>query len=268
MMYLADYHMHSKYSFDGHEEIHVLCEEAIRKGLKEIAITDHYDMFQDKKYSRELDLVNLYKDIARAKETYKDRLIVRAGIEVGQPQASPDEYRNFLANYELDFIIGSVHNLEDALDVGEYDFSKMDICKVYERYLDYLIELATSYDFDVMGHITYPMRYAYNQLGSYPDMDLFKERVEALYKLLIHRGKGIEVNASGFFQPMKRSMPDLELVKLYKACGGEIITVGCDGHYLQHIGCAVKEGLEVIKAAGFKTITTFEKRKPIFKNIE
>lgn len=33
-MYLADYHMHSKYSFDGHEEVTDLCEEAMHQGLE------------------------------------------------------------------------------------------------------------------------------------------------------------------------------------------------------------------------------------------
>ena len=266
-MYLADYHMHSKYSFDGHEEIFDICEEAIRKGLKEIAITDHYDMFRDKKYSRKLDLESLCEEIEKAKEIYSDKLIVRLGVEIGQPQASPEEYQSFLSKYNMDFIIGSIHNLEDALDVGEYDFSQVDICKVYEKYLEYLMELATYYDFDVMGHITYPMRYVCEQLGIYPDMNHFKEPIEALYKILISKGKGIEVNTSGFFQRIGRPMPDLELVKLYKQCGGEIITIGCDGHRLKYIGCAVQEGLEVVKAAGFKTITTFEQRKPIFKTI-
>ncbi|MEG0085280.1 MAG: histidinol-phosphatase HisJ family protein [Niameybacter sp.] len=266
-MYLADYHMHSKYSFDGHEDICDLCEEAIRKGLQEIAITDHYDMFQDKKYRRRLDVDQLYTDITKAKELYAGRLIVRAGIEVGQPQASKEEYRDFLEKTNLDFIIGSVHNLEDTLDVGEYDFSKIEMSQLYGRYLDALIELATHYEFDVIGHITYPMRYAYGQLGIYPNMNLYREHIESLYKIVIKRGKGIEVNASGFFQAIGRSMPDLDLVKFYKACGGEIITVGCDGHYLKHIGCAVKQGLEVVKEAGFEYITTFEQRKPVFKKI-
>ena len=37
-MYLADYHMHSKYSFDGSEELDTICQTAIRRGLSEIAI--------------------------------------------------------------------------------------------------------------------------------------------------------------------------------------------------------------------------------------
>lgn len=259
--------MHSKYSFDGHEEIQDMCEEAIRKGLKEIAITDHYDLFKDKQYARSVDFESLYEDIARAKERYVGNLIVRAGIELGQPQADSEESRRFLAQYDLDFVIGSLHNLEDALDVGEYDFSEKDIYKLYPTYIESLIELATHYDFDVMGHITYPMRYAYEQLGVYPDMNVFEESIRDLYKVLIKRGKGIEINASGFFQSIERSMPDVKLVKLYKECGGEIITIGCDAHRLKHIGCATKFGLDVAREAGFKYITTYEQRKPSFQKI-
>ena len=71
--------------------------------------------------------------------------------------------------------------------------------------------MAIKCDFDVMGHITYPMRYLYEQLQIYPNMNLFKEPIERLYKILIERGRGIEVNASGFFQTIGRSMPDLPI---------------------------------------------------------
>ena len=266
-MYLVDYHMHSKYSFDGHEEVAAICEQAIKMGLKEIAITDHYDFFRDKQYRRYVDFENLYKDIEEAKEGYKEKLIVRAGIELGQPRVRPEESAAFLAKYELDFVIGSIHHLEDEKDVGDYDFLKMDNHQIYSRYLEALLDMAKYGDFDIMGHITYPARYATEQTGQYPDLTPYHDVIREIYKQLIERGKGIEVNASGFFQPIKRSMPDLDLVKLYKACGGEVITVGCDAHYLKHIGLTAVQGLEVVKAAGFDYVTTFEKRKASFKKI-
>lgn len=266
-MYLLDYHMHSRYSFDGCESIDAMCEEAIKKGLKEIAITDHMDFFRDKKYSRHLDYEQVYKSILHARETYDGKLIIRAGVEIGQPQAAPQDYQHFLDQYPLDFIIGSIHNLEDPLDVGEYCFLAIDYKALYNRYLESLIELAETYDFDVIGHLTYPMRYMYEQIGIYPDMKPFKERIEVLYKTLIKRDKGIEVNISGLFQKLGRPMPDLELLKFYKACGGKIITLGCDAHRLEHIGYSVVEGLELIKEAGFNEVTTFEKRQPLFKGI-
>ena len=42
-MFLIDYHMHSKYSFDGKEEICDLVSSAKAHGISEIAITDHVE---------------------------------------------------------------------------------------------------------------------------------------------------------------------------------------------------------------------------------
>jgi len=62
-------------------------------------------------------------------------------------------------------------------------------------------------------------------------------------------------------------MPDLEMVKLYYSRGGKIITIGSDAHVAGQVGSHIAEGLQMIKAAGFKTITTFRKRKPDFITI-
>ena len=77
-MYLADYHMHSKYSFDGSEELEVMCEQAISRGLSEIAVTDHVDIYTGLPYGElmnfevpggvktYMDVDGLYREIGRA----------------------------------------------------------------------------------------------------------------------------------------------------------------------------------------------------------
>lgn len=42
-LYLYDYHMHSLNSTDGHDKILAMCERAVGQGLREIAITDHFE---------------------------------------------------------------------------------------------------------------------------------------------------------------------------------------------------------------------------------
>ena len=44
-MYLCDLHLHSKYSQDGSMEISTIAERAVEKGLSEICLTDHLDIF-------------------------------------------------------------------------------------------------------------------------------------------------------------------------------------------------------------------------------
>lgn len=266
-MYLADYHIHTRYSFDGNERIEDICNKAIELGMNEIALTDHMDIFSNKPYELILDCGQLYEEIDRMKDRYEGRLTIRKGVELGQPQANPLQANKFLMEHSLDFVIGSVHNIRDDVDVYEYDFKKLDCNKVYEDYVGALVELATNYDFDVLGHLTYPLRYMFQREGVRLDLAPFEDDFKKLFRLLIQRGKGIEVNTSGLLQPMNETMPPLSVIKLYKACGGEIITIGSDAHRLEHLSTTIRQGQNLITEAGFKYITTFENRNPIFKEM-
>lgn len=266
-MYLADYHIHTRYSFDGVERIEDICNKAIELGMDEIALTDHMDIFSNKPYGDVLDCRQLYNEIDQMKEKFEGRLTIRKGIELGQPHANPVEAKQFLQDYTLDFVIGSIHNIRDDVDVYEYDFKKLDCNKVYEDYIEALIELAMNYDFDVVGHLTYPLRYMFQREGVRLNLDPYEDRFRKLFKIVIQRGKGIEVNTSGLLQSMNETMPSLSVIKLYKECGGEVITIGSDAHRIEHLSTTIRQGQDLIREAGFEYITTFEERKPIFKKI-
>lgn len=280
-MYLADYHTHSKYSFDGCEEIENMCEAAIKAGLSEIAITDHMDIFTKLPYGTLMksddpqeepfimQTAALYDELEAMKARYEGRLKVRIGSELGQPQVQTEASAAFLKDYgsRLDFVIGSVHNMEDDLDVYFYDFDKVDVPAMYERYVDWLIEMTEKCDFDVCGHLTYPLRYLYERKGERLDLAPYEEKFRYLFKLLTESGRGIEMNVSGMYKAMKETMPPVGLLKLYRECGGEIITIGSDAHQAHYIGCWQKEGQELLRSLGFKYITIFEKRKPDFISI-
>lgn len=341
-MYLADYHTHSGYSYDGCEEIQEMCRSAVRAGLSEIAITDHVDIYrglpfgqlkdfdvpqdeppyefgtlQDPMFAREegdgpeglkgsddengqngkngpegpdesghfrisvpggemrmpfgrltqIRLRELYEEIAAAAQKYAGRLRVKAGAELGQPQVNPEEARKFLEEYPLDFVIGSVHNMDYDLDVYYYDFSQLDAGAVYDAYLDQLQALAQTGCFDVLGHLTYPLRYLYERTSRRLDLKPYMERLEDLFKKIEYEGRGIELNVSGLSKAFSETMPPMDVLKLYRQCHGEIITIGSDAHEREHIGENQEIGQEMLRAAGFRYITTYSGRKPSFVKI-
>lgn len=267
-MYLVDYHMHSKYSFDGECELRDICDVAIERGLSEIAITDHMDIYSDKPYEYILDCKNLYKELREVKEEYKGRLKVLVGAEYGQPQANHNEAIKFIKDYPLDFIIGSIHNLWDDKDAYDYDYKVVDYHIVYDGYVDWLLTLAKEYEYDVLGHVSYPSRYIYMQTGVRVDLSQYREQYVELFKKVIEDGRGIELNMSGIARGLKDTMPDMYLLRLYRELGGEVITVGSDAHVLEHVGIVTKQGYEMLKEAGFKYFTVYEDRKPKFRVLE
>jgi histidinol-phosphatase (PHP family) len=259
---LTDYHLHSNFSVDGVQTLDALCESAIARGLDEIAVTEHMDIFSDKPYGYILDCENAFAALRAAKEKYADRLIVRIGTELGQPMANPTEAARFLRDWPLDFIIGSVHNLENDVDVYYYDYTKVDYQQMLPHYLDVVLDFALHYEYDVLGHLSYPVRYIEAQTGVRPDLLTWEDRVRAILQAAIDRGRGIELNLSALARGQGEIMPALPVLKLYHQMGGEIITLGSDAHVAEQVGTVAKVGQEILREAGFSAFTTYEKHKP------
>lgn len=266
-MYLVDYHIHTKYSVDSKADPVQVCESAIKNGLAEIAVTDHADMLASRSYKEDIDEEAWYQTMRWLKAQYEGRLKIRIGIELGQPQSNPAEAKSFLDKFPMDFVLGSIHNLDDDLDIYYLDFTKADYHKVYLRYLSELKELALNYSFDVMSHITYPSRYIYQQLGVKVDTMAYWMQYEELFKILIAKGRGIELNMSGIARGLGETMPDLNLLKFYQECGGEIITIGSDAHVPEQVGTTAKQAIELLKKAGFDYLTVYEEHQPKFISI-
>lgn len=251
-MYLADYHIHTHHSFDSEAEMEKICENALERGMDEIALTDHLDFAAGKSFYEILDCEKWYAELLSVKEKYAGKLIVKLGIEVGTPQYNPKEFASFHQKYPLDFIIGSVHNMPDHTDIGDYSFYKIDYKRIYEKYHMLLMELAKNYEYDVLGHLTYPSRYIEKQLGIDVDVHAYTDFYTALFQVLIERGKGIEMNTSGIARGGRTIMPPLWLIRFYRECGGEIITIGTDSHVADQVGTTVELARTLLKEAGFR----------------
>ena len=62
-------------------------------------------------------------------------------------------------------------------------------------------------------------------------------------------------------------LPGLYFLKIYREMGGEIITIGSDAHVEDRVGLGVDYAVGLLKEAGFKAISSFEKRKVSFIDI-
>lgn len=275
MIYRCDSHIHSEFSADaprdGTATVDALCRAAIAAGLDEIAITDHYDakgiaegIYDD--YEAEA----ARSAVAAAKERYAGRLVVTYGIELGDAGMVPDAARALIERYPFDFILGSLHNLCNAPDFYYLKYEAMR-----DVHLEYLFEQAlretlAMLDFDglcALAHLTYMHRYVM-AVGRTLDFGKFTDLIVAIYQKMIHKGIALELNTSTLRAGLPHPMPAFELLKLYRACGGELVTFGSDAHRADHVGAEMEEGYAMLRAAGFRHIAVFRGRKPEFKPIE
>ena len=127
-MLTADYHMHSV-SPDAKVPMEDMCQAAIDKGLTEIALTDHYEFYAHgihRQFFHEEYLKLYWDNLERCRDRFAGRLTIKSGMEFGQLHLAREEAFNIIRNYPFDYLIGSVHKIENV-DVSKMDYTDVTV---------------------------------------------------------------------------------------------------------------------------------------------
>lgn len=274
-MYIADYHVHTKLSADGIDDADSIVKSAVKKGVNELCFTNHAEVGTTVRMpGDDLDFSfrgnDTYVEYLNCIENYGGKINLKYGIELGEPMQNPVEAQQIMEKYafRFDFVISSLHSLDNELDFYQYDYVGVDLNALFRKYLNELDEHIRWHDYDVLGHITYPLRYIVGEHGYSLDMKRYMGDIYDIFRVIAENDHGIEVNTSGLRQKLGVCMPDYDIIKLYKEAGGKIITIGSDTHDKENIGAGISEAQEILKNAGFKYFTVFDKRKPKFIEIQ
>ena len=269
-MYLADYHVHSRISPDAGCSMAEMAEAAIRAGMNELCFTDHVEpvAWNGRDPIEFYDWDALSQEFQEAQDAAGDRIRLRLGIELGEAVLDLPRTAALLAGApELDFIIGSTHILSERFsNVDMYFFHPKDEEEALLGIADYLKLVKRTAEwgqFNVLGHLTLPLRYLNENQGFHLSFDGFEAEVEDLLRTLIRSGCGIELNTNRGHTPL----PDKKWLQMYRDLGGEIITLGTDAHTPEFVGCAVQARQQLLRQCGFTKFCTFEKQQPIWHSL-
>ena len=157
----ADYHVHTEFSDDSVYPMEDVTRDALQMGMDEICITDHVD------YGVKEDWDSGKMILYRGTEQYEGRIRIRTGMEFGVQMHTIPQYEALFARYPFDFIILSVHQVEDK-EFWTQDFQRGRSQKEYnERYYEEMLSLVKNYkDYSVLGHMDLLKRY--DEAGIYP----------------------------------------------------------------------------------------------------
>ena len=260
-------HMQCGFSNDSETRPEDLFENAIAKGLSVICFTDHYDKDNlDWGDEAIFDVESYFQKMIELQEEYRDRIEIRIGAEIGMQPYLAEYYQNFMAQHPFDFVIGSVHSVLEH-DVALDFFQKHSDPEGYKIYFEEMLQdVQKIKSYDVLGHLDYIVRYS-NQGSKGFDLNDYMDIIEEILKQVIAHGKGIEMNMSGLKYGLGAPHPQPEIIKRYRELGGEIITVGADGHIPEHIAYDYHLADDILKSCGFKYYTEFKGRKPLFVKI-
>ena len=261
---MFDYHIHTSVSFDSKESAEEVLKAAKERGLREVCFTDHYgyrflpneahDLFTKESYDKAYGSLSL------------PGISVKRGVEFGLTTWNAPELSAFVREYDLDFVLGSVH-YADGYDpyVKEY-WNGKTVEQAFICYLERVLACVRVHtDFDVLGHINYVCKSPNHPTRSYLFYKDYSEICDEIMRELIKRGKGMEINTSGVDR-VGRFLPDRDFIKRFRELGGEIITVGSDAHNTQRVGQYIDGALEIAKDV-FGYVCTFEGRKVIYHKL-
>lgn len=265
-MFLADSHTHSSCSPDGTVPMSEMTKGAITAGVKRLCITDHCDFmsFDGTERTPYYDWKPVLEQYREAKSLLHGELDLQLGLEFGVSFLDPEAARKVLSFPELDFVIGAVHNLDE--EAGGKDFYLLDYdteehCYwALDHYFDSMEHLADSGFYDVLAHIIYPLRYMKGNYERPISMTRYTDQIRRILTKAVELGRGIEINTwKG--KTIEEWVP---ILKLYKECKGEILTVGSDAHAPKPVGRGITEAYSMMQDLGFRYVAYYHQRKPEF----
>ncbi len=279
-MNLIDCHTHSFNSPDADNSPEEMVSRAAELDLTAYALTDHCEInrwFSIEHYGAApndydtydfgVDFERSMKDNVRLKAEYEGRLNLICGIELGQAAFDFGLAEAVASDKRLDFVIGSVHQICGKDDFAFISYEHEDIVQLLTAYYEDMLRLCKWNKFDILAHLTYPLRYIEGGKGIAVNMSPYEEIIRECFKTLIGNGKGIEINTSGLRQAYGKTFPDLYYVKMFREMGGELLSLGSDAHCTGDLGKGIAEGAEIALAAGFTHLCYFKERKPNFIKI-
>lgn len=278
----ADYHVHTEYSDDSLYPMEEVVKDALRLGLDEICFTDHVDYGikpdwdgpepivwrrggsgePDKIPLANVDYPRYEAEIRKLREKYRGQITLRMGLEFGMQVHTIPLYEKLFARYPFDFILLSVHQVEDK-EFWNQDFQRGRTREEFNRrYYEELLALVRRYrHYSVLAHPDLIARY--DSAGPWP-FEKLRPILTEILKTVIADGKGIEVNTSCHRYGLKDLTPSRDILRLYRELGGTVLTIGSDSHKKEHLGAFIRETMDELKEMGFEQFCTFEGMKPVF----
>lgn len=282
---LADYHVHTAYSDDSEYPMEAVVRDAVARGLDEICFTDHVDYgvkrdWDDPRGIRrvpgwpggpaEIALANVdypryAAEIAALREKYRGQITLKMGMEFGMQRHTVPLYERLFAAWPFDFIILSVHEVEDK-EFWTQEFQQGRSQEEYNlRYYEEILALVRRYrNYSVLGHLDMISRY--DEAGPFP-FEKIRPVVTEILKTVVADGKGIEINTSSRRYGLPDLTPSRDILRLYRSLGGRIVTIGSDSHRPEHLGAYIADTQRILAELGFEGFCTYERMQPVLHRV-
>ena len=259
----CDFHMHSSFSGDSATPMQDMITHAIALGLETICFTEHYDEdYPVGENNFSLETSSYYETLCTLKERYRSKITICFGVELGMQPHLNELYTTYVRSYPFDFVLASQHVLDHADPYyPSFWINKKPSDVIYRYFEETLKDLQLMKEYDALAHLDYIVRYAGSDYNHYHYSD-YADVIDVILRYLIEQGKCLEINTAGFKYGLGHPNPSEEILKRYRELGGELITIGSDGHKPEHLAYDFDRLQPLLTDIGFRYYFIFHRRKP------
>lgn len=250
---MIDYHVHALGHRGGSYSEELVVEYLVaarEKGIEEIGFAEHDDYLGGVVFEAVFAAIKRFPEVKP-----------RIGLEFSYKPGREKEIRELLSVYNFDFLIGSIHHIDDWMfDHPKYysGYALWDVSELYQAYFGLVERMALSGLFDVVGHLD-----LVKVFGVRP-MDDVKSYAEASLKAIADSGMVVEVNTAGLFKPCREIYPAEELLERCYAMNIPI-TLGSDAHEPEEVARGFSLARQILYRIGYRKLTRFIGRQRVYE---
>ncbi|MHA2176465.1 MAG: histidinol-phosphatase HisJ [Candidatus Hodarchaeales archaeon] len=258
----GDYHTHSVYCNHAVGTLEEYVQEAVKKNLPEIGLTDHFSMYLLPEtfhpYAMEKSELKIYlEEIQELKLKSYSNLKIKSGFEVDYYPTVFSKCKDALSPifHDLDFIIGSVHGVkwENEIYPIESSFtlpdvileSKEKLTTFTDLYYQDLLSLVKTKYYDVLGHFDVITKLKTSKIPE----ESTREIIFRILDEIEQNGMAVEINTSGLRSSEQELYPNGTIIK--ELLERKIpLVLGSDAHQPIDVGYEFSSTVELLKKLG------------------
>lgn len=199
-------------------------------------------------------------DIQRLQAKFSNQIEILLALEMDFLPNHLDLLYEDLLKAPLDYLIGSIHFLDDwGFDNPEFigEYKKRDMLECWKEYLASLKQMITTGLFQIVGHMDLL------KVFNHQPPKILENQIQEVLEEIKKQNMALEINASGLRKPVKEQYPSERIIAM--AFEQKVpIAFGSDAHSVEHVGFGYKQVIEIAKNIGYKEAVFFRKKQMFF----
>ncbi|PIE61774.1 MAG: histidinol phosphatase [Desulfobacterales bacterium] len=241
----------------------------VAKGFKVVGISEHMPMpSDDLRYPDEIELgvtvadlkkrfAQYFETLNQLKRKYQDQITIYRGFETEMVTGSLDLAKQFIQEFEPDYIVGSVHHVNDrCFDYSQTLYESIiqhcgSVEAMYLNYFDAQFEMIQTLRPFVVGHFDIIRIYDKDYINRL-ERPAVKEKIQRNLKLIKTLGLVLDYNQRPLARGEKYPYLAPTILKLAKAMGIRMVP-GDDSHGAAQAGGFIAEAVNTLEELGVST---------------